>query len=370
MKTNLLLMTAFASVLLLFGCNTKKEQPSSDMECETIDFFSYRMVEDDMPEAIIKEKKYIKLDNSQDDFLFKSIDKLKIRDDRIYVLDSWMKKLIVFDRAGTGIGTVGRIGQGPGEYLRISDFDINESGDIYFIDGTGNNDRLFVFDKNLRFVSTRNLPFDADIIQCLPEGKLLFGLASWNKKDYVNQKIALTNAELETEQTYMEFDEFMDDNFWISDYVFVNMGDRILYNKPIDNKVYEFSPDGHLRKAYLFDFGHKNVPDEDKKDIEGNLDKFERYCCLKDFTVVADNYILGTLWAGRQTKSFIIDRKNKVVYQSKALNYANINGYYNNQLISSVFPGKYEDIQTTGFPADIKKYVEDENFALCLYELK
>jgi hypothetical protein len=370
MKTQLVLVATLVSALLLFGCNIKKEQQVSGDECETIDFYSFRMVEDEMPEAIINKKQYIKLDNSQDDFLFKNIDKIKIREDRIYLLDKRMKKLIVFDRAGTGIGTVGRAGQGPGEYLRIGDFDINESGDIYLIDATGNNDRLFVFDKNLRFVSTRNLPFEADIIQCLSDGKLLFGLATWNTKDYTNKRIALTNADLETEQTYMEFDEFIDNNFWVSDYVFVNTGDRILYNKPIDNRVYEFSQDGHLRKTYLFDFGSKNVPDEDKKDIEGNLDKFERYCCLKNFIVVADNYILGTLWAGRKTKSFIIDRKNKVIYQSKALEYDNIIGYHDNQIISSVFPGKYEDIQSADFPADIKEYVEDENFALCLYELK
>jgi hypothetical protein len=211
-----------------------------------------------MPASVIKDKKYIKLDATNEDYFFKTISKISIVGENIYILDKRLKKLIVFDTAGTGIGCVGRRGQGPGEYLQITDFSVNERGDIYFIDGTFDNDRLFVFDKHRQFVSAKKIPFEADIVQCLPDDKLLFGLASWNnERESASRKIAIVNSELDIERVYGEYDEYVDNNFWISSYMFINTRDCILYNKPIDNYVYEFSLEGQLQKAYFFDFGKK-----------------------------------------------------------------------------------------------------------------
>jgi hypothetical protein len=374
MKIRLFTLAIFLSVLFYNSCNTKREQTKPDVEVEVIDFFSFNKQEvEEIPISIIKNKKYINLDGTNEDYFFKGIGKISIVDDKIYILDRRLKKLIVFDTAGTGIGCVGRRGQGPGEYLQITDFSINEKGDIYFIDGTLDKDRLFIFDRHRQFVSVKKMPFEAGVIQCLPEGKLLFGLEAWNKGKYASRKIAITNSELDIERVYGEYDEYVDNSFGISHYLFINTGDHILYNKPIDNYVYEFSLEGELQKAWFFDFGKKNVPSEYKKDIEGNLKKFEHYCCLKNFAVVNDNYLLGTLWDGTKTKTFIVDKNDETLYLSKKeivdADNSNLSGYCNNQIISYIYPGKYDDIQLTDFPEDVKKHVEDENFVLCLYTL-
>jgi hypothetical protein len=366
-------IVVFLFALLCTNCNIKKEQPSIEIETEKIDFYSFELIEEDSYASIIKEKKYVLLDNSNDDFLFKGIDKIKFANERIYVLDNRLKKLIVFNQDGVGIGRVGRWGQGPGEYLQISDFDVNDSGDIYFIDGTADKDRLFVFDKNLHFISVKKMPFEADIVSCLSDNKVLFGLTSWNNGENASQKIAITDTELKTEQSYMPYDEYVDNAYWISSYTFVNIEDKILYNKQIDNFVYSFSKEGAPVKAYLFDFGKKNVPDKDKKNIEENLNKFEHYCCLKNFVIINEKYIIGTLWDELKTKTFIIDRNDKKRYMSKEIassDESNISGYYNNQIISYIYPGKYEDIQSMDFPLDVKKHIEEENFVICLQELK
>jgi hypothetical protein len=146
-----------------------------------------------------------------------------------------------------------------------------------------------------------------------------------------------------------------------------------LYNNPIDNSVYEFSSNGQLEKLYQFDFGKKNVPDKDRMDIEGNMEHFKRYCCLKNFTVINDKYIMGTLWDEQKTKNFIMDRHNRTAYISEeiaASDISNMAGYYRNQIITFIYPGKYEDIQHADLPDDVKEHIENENFAICLHELK
>jgi hypothetical protein len=370
---NRLLLIATMSIIVYTNCNERKNQLQADIETETIDFFNFKTIESDdgIPDFLIKEKKYILLDNSNDDFLFKSIDKIKVKDNKIYILDQQLRKLLVFMIDGKGLGKVGKMGQGPQEYLQIDDFDIHNSGDIYLIDGRL--DKLFVFDKNFQFISVKKMPFEADIIQCLSNDNLMFGLSSWNKGVEENTKIVVANTALEIERSYMQYDEYRDDSYWISGYTFVNVGDNIQYNKPIDNFVYQFSTAGIPVKAYWFDFGKKNVPDEDKKDIEGNMEKYKTYCCLKNFTVVTDNYILGTLRDQLKTKTFIIDRKNKQLYLNRETTVSDnseIAGYYDNCIISYIYPGKYDDIQAMDFPADVKKHIEDENFVLCLYTLK
>jgi hypothetical protein len=357
-KTILFIFAAWS-----MGCSSPQRRESKlDIPVETIDFASFERIDGAFPEHLVKEKKYILLDDSED-FLFQTVSGFKMKNDRIYILDFRQKKLIVFNRDGKGIGTVGSAGQGPEEYLRIHDFEINDAGDIYLIDGTS--DKLFVYDNNRKFVSAQKLPFEADIISCLQNNKLMFELSSWNEGRNKNEMIVVTDAGLETEESYMQYDEYIDNSFRISKDIFVDEGENILYNRSNDNFVYQFSKTGKPVKAYWFDFGKKNVPDEYKKDVEGNMGKYENYCCLRDFIFVNDKYALGMLWENTRTKSFVIDRKNRKLY----VNNDNIIAYYNNSVVSYIYPGKYDDIRMADFPDDVKKHVENENFVLCISEL-
>lgn len=354
-------------LLLLVSCSKKKEKQDLLIDSDTISFFSLERIEKNIPNDLSIEKRYIKLDNS-DQFLFRGIDKVKIIDNNIYILDRRLNRLVVFDVLGNGVVNVDKLGQGAEEYLQITDFDVDSSGYIYILDGRL--DKLFVYDKHSNFISVNKLPFEADIISVLSNDKLLFGLSSWNKGKGASKKIALTNMNLEIEETYMDYDEFLDEAYWISTYNFVEFGDCVFYNKQIDNIVYELAFDGQPVKAHVFDFGRKNVPNKNRKDIEGSLQEFESYCCLKNFVVVTNEYALGTVWDELKTKAFIIDRKKKILYLGKETtdnDKSSITGVYKDYIISFINLGNKnldDDI-----PLDVKKYVENGDFVICLYKL-
>jgi hypothetical protein len=356
------------------GCQRHGGAATSD-GVEVIDFTSFSETEvEKFPDAIVRERTYINIDASNEELLFSKIDKIKIINDRIYILgrqDIRTKKLLVFDRTGAGVGAVGRRGQGPEEYLQISDFDVNERGDIFFIDGTFSNDRIFIFDKNLQFVSVRKLPFEADILKCLPDDRLLFGLASWNKGQNAPMKLAVTDRGLNTEQAYVEYDEYIDINIWLSYCFFIDVDGRIQYNKHIDNNVYEISPEGNLTKTYRFDFGKKNLPDIYKKDIEANLKEMERYCYLLNFAAITDRYILGTLSDRGRTKAYVADRNSRKLYTIEMPDkLSDMSLYADNRFITYLYPGKYENLESENLPPEVKKHIEDENFTICLNHLK
>ena len=115
------------------------------------------------------------------------------------------------------------------------------------------------------------LPFIFEIIQCLDNGNFIFGLSSWNDGINKGDKIVITDQNFNVLQSYLKYDEFIDETYWISDYRFLQTDSHVIYNRPIDNNVYLFSLDGVLQKIYRFDFGRNNVPNDDKKDVEANL---------------------------------------------------------------------------------------------------
>jgi len=73
---------------------------------------------------------------SHDDALIGEVKRLIVSESYIFILDAKQGKgVFVFDKEGAFVRKIGRIGEGPGEYLNPSDFTINpDSGFVYILD--------------------------------------------------------------------------------------------------------------------------------------------------------------------------------------------------------------------------------------------
>lgn len=75
---------------------------------------------------VFKNPKYIQLEtNSQ--CVIAVIDKIIVHNNHFYILDRKGKQILVFDNDGKYIQKVGAIGKGPGEYISLDDFCIEDS---------------------------------------------------------------------------------------------------------------------------------------------------------------------------------------------------------------------------------------------------
>lgn len=293
----------------------------------------------EIPDSLLGKAEYIVLDTTNVDCDFGEISKILIKQGRIYILDSHLRKLVVYDISGEGLWQIGQWGQGPKEYLDVSDFDVSSDGHIYFIDGRL--DKLYCFDNNGEFEYSKPLPFEADIIAATDNG-FLFGLSSWNKKKGKNYKIAITDHELNIKDCILPYDEYQDPTYWISTYTFVRTKDFIAYNQPINNHIYLFDYSGILKGCINFDFGEQNVPNEVKKDIERHLPSFDKYCMLKKFVAVTDRTIAGVLWQNKKTVPFVFDRVHNICYYNDPISdYDNsaMTGYTDSKWITYLEPG-------------------------------
>lgn len=362
----------FISILFV-SCKKQIKNSSTQTKTETVYINKIERIDNSLeivPEKFIKQKKYIKLFSESEDFLFKEINKIRIIDDKIYILDKKQKKLLIYDNIGFSEAKVGSKGNGPNEYLDISDFDVDTQGNIYTIDGILN--KLFIYNPDLSIKRVLLLPFEADILTTLENDNLMFGLSAWNEGENKGASIVITDNNLKTIEVISQYDEFVDNAYWISHYSFVKTDKNISYHKSINNNLHIYSKNGKLEKVIVFDFDKKDVPLQERKDIEGNIEKFKGYNLLKWITIIEDNFILGTFWENRETKSFFIDREKDLMYVSDPTIDRDIGvvaGFDGKTLIQFFIPGS-DRVEQSDLPEDIKAHLDNGDFALCLYLFK
>lgn len=347
-------------LLPLFTACNYQEQKMDELSIITdyIDFYSLSSV----PDSFFLSKNgttYILLKNMTDQCLFSRIDRIKFANEKIYIVDTRMPSLVVYNKNGDPITKIGTQGQGPKEYLGITDFDIDHSGNVYVLDGISN--KILHYNNKYECVNEHRLSYSADIITVLKNDSLLIGLSSWNEGEGKGYKIALTDKTGKISKTYLKYDEYTDPAYWISNYQFAKNDAQISYNQTIDNNIYLFSEEGYLQKRFYMDFGKENVPKKEKVNIESILSNYDSYCLIRKILAVTDRYIIGFIWQHRQTKMFIIDYIQKKCFLSQTIPDMDRRvgcGYSDTKLIS------YIDSESNALPDSVNSFVKDEGIAL------
>ncbi|MGN0058832.1 MAG: 6-bladed beta-propeller [Phocaeicola plebeius] len=301
--------------------------------------------------------KYILLESIE----FRRIDKIKSLNERIYILDSHMASLTVYDTSGHLLAKVGTRGQGPQEYVHLTDFDVDSRGRVFVLDGRQN--KLLCYNDSYECTEVSRLPFQADIVAALDNDSLLFGLSSWNEGEGKGRKVAKTDRHGAVGKTFLDYDEYTDAGYWISSYLFAEAESGLAYNQTIDNAIYLFSPEGELQSSVQLDFGSENVPDKDKVDIETKLKNYDHYSLIRKVMAVTDAHIIGFLWQHRQKKLFVIDRLLGTCYLSDAVADTDRRlgcGYSRGAVFS------YLDEESEELPDSVNAFIRDEGMVLAV----
>lgn len=355
----------YALILLVFSVSCESlEKKKLSIPIEVIDFDALKM---ETLSTLInrKEPKYILLKNDSGEEVFGRIDKIKIVGKKIYIADTRMRSLAVYDCMGNYLARVGTRGQGPKEYVNLTDFDVDSNGNVYVLDSRLN--KMLQYNNRYECIEECALPFEADVLAILENDSLLFGLSSWNEKAGAGHKIALTDKSGKIGKTYLNYDEFVDPAYWISGYMFADDADcQLAYNQTIDNNIYILSRKGKLEKAIFIDFGKENVPNQDKIEIETKLQNYDNYCLVRKVLAVTNKYIIGFIWQHRQTKPFVIDYILKKCYLGDAISDIDRRvgcGYSNGNIIS------YIDSEGEELPDSVNLFIRREGIALKFNEI-
>jgi len=235
-----------------------------------------------------------------------SLKKILVFDDKIFALDKKTQSILIFDINGTFKNVINKVGKGPGEYIKIADFTLNQKKrELIIMDHFAL--RYIVYDFNGNYLHSKRFKKHADQFVYLKSNKYA-NLNDYNSKlknDCFN--IFITDTEGEEIKKDLEFDDsYLENNFKKDDYFCIS--DSVVnFIRNYDNNVYRITDDGAVIPKYYIDLGKFNSP-------EGVIQTPHDNTTIKQY---ASNLSSFYETANTITFKYVINGKLKTIYFNK-----------------------------------------------------
>jgi hypothetical protein len=203
-------------------------------------------------------------------------------EENIYALDSGNCRVQMFDKNGKYLQTMGRKGQGPGEFMNPSAFYIDGKGLLYVSDQM----KIEVFDATGEY--KRSIPLETRIYEFIvtPKGQIIthtiLSADGENKKAIIKLdpkgKIVGTMVEFTDvmavqsdtrEGGTMTFKAYHQYNYW--PYLYPSGKDGFVYAYPSEYKTFHMNSDGELSLVIEKNIAPILISGEEKNFIKNNI---------------------------------------------------------------------------------------------------
>lgn len=201
--------------------------------------------------------KYIPLEERKEAF-FSEISKLIVHDSLIYIMDKrGRKKILCFTLHGQFICSIGKLGRGPGEYLNLKDFDIDEDGNVHLFSTYSK--KIIIYKPNGEFLKEVKTHFYINGIKCLTGGTYLFALLQISEQD--GAMYCYANNDAKVISRLMAFPPEDQTNYG-TDNLFKQSGDKFVSYIALRNNFSIFNIKGEPLESYHLDFGNNSFPQQ------------------------------------------------------------------------------------------------------------
>lgn len=294
-------------VLFSLACSSSSQADLSTLNLE-------KALEESSQNRTLKQVKIesvIPLETTEES-LFAEVRKIIKSGAYFFILDT-EGKLSVFDIRGKFIRNIGKVGQGPGEYMMLTDFSINENRQEVYInslqkavvyDFSGNFKREFSLnDNNLQVLTC----FRDKLFYIYPEktypdsvksAPLIYVFDLYGKKQKEFPAYQLRRGE-----SFPMFNTIASDK------------DAVYYKEETGQILYAVKDDFTVDSLCVLDFGKYAFKAEDftmeKKDSWTELYRLQNILPAKDFMI----FTLQKGLMGQELEPFFWDRKNNNVFR-------------------------------------------------------
>jgi hypothetical protein len=367
------------SLIMFLSCKTNKKDKTKDYKYNTVKIKA-EQGKNPKTKDLVNDIKYIPLEKNEKS-IFGTINKLIYKNERFFILDLQAEHhLYVFNDKGRFINKIGEIGKGPGEYIRLQDFDISNNGLIYLYNRQFK--KFHVYNSNGKFLFEKKMPFRARGFNLLGNNGFIFQLLKDNGyKKTKNRKIIVTDSNLVVKNMWFQYPPNFKDNRGRAG-IFKECSQGILNNYPGSNDVYLFNSSGKLQKNYHFDFGKYSMPIEYKNDafLKHEQNNKPSYKYLTRTPICINNKLMGNLAStfSKFKHFFMYNNKNEKYYEKElninTISHKNINiplaSIGDSIVISYMNSTIYNyDKNKDELPNRIKKHLNNDGVVLLLYYL-
>lgn len=328
-------------VVALFSCISVKNAASSSALAESnseLIVQSSEIKSSLIDTVVFKESRIIQLETN-DNSLLGEIKRIYYDENKLFILDKTLNKIVVFDMTGKYITDIQRIGQAQGEYISVMDFciDTKKKQILLLCDRPY---KIISFDYSGQFLKEKKL--DDCYIYISTNSNFVFcnksEIASYTNKDY---EIDCYSSDFESKHSYLP----LRDNIKTFKYASGNQMTSTLnryYSRRFDNCIYQLNPKNVIDK-YTIDFADNSIPESELNTtilddlVKLSIDNDWVYC-ITDF-VESNNYFMFNT----NIALYVYDKKSKElngyeVIQNSILRLGS-NSYYpinNSKMIASV----------------------------------
>ena len=186
--------------------------------------------------------------------MFASLDKVLFKNNNYYIFDRMDRPHVyVFSGKGKFISKIGSIGKGPHEYIRLRDFDVDNSGNVLLSDTQGKRILKYnMYGKFLEEYKTGNIR--ADAVKVLENGNYLFSIAKESPKEtLIDFHLILTDPNFNIIDKFLHIDTDFKDNYLIMNYL-RESSSGITYCKPPRPIMYRLDKKGAITEQLSLDF--------------------------------------------------------------------------------------------------------------------
>jgi len=230
------------------------------------------------------------------------------------VLDGTFSGLKVFDKKGRFIKLIGSIGQGPGEYIGLNDFEVKHDT----IRALTKNQQLIEYDLHGNYLDTKRIDMFAWNFASTKSGYVFFRNYNVESKDGASFNLITTDRKFNILSSGAPFFERAEDvpTFGYTGFL-SSENDEIMFSEAFSSYVCTFEGDSLYRK-YIIDFGANKKPDDltlaeihtkglDPAHLDTRIFEIKDLVFFKYF--IAPRLSLG-----------IFDKKSKIFYPSSKFN--------------------------------------------------
>ena len=249
----LFILFLFSFVFLLDGCNTENTEKSytihADFDKENKVSFS----------DIFAKIELIPLETNEQS-LIKNITKVVVHDNNYYLLDYQRSEILTYDSAGNFLFKISDRGEGPQEYINISDFSIDKNTQKLLLLSAVNNS-MYEYDLRGNFIKKYKLP---NIVGAYKSFLLLNAdTIAFFTFDFNNRvKLYSKSRNAIVKELFPEKDNILN-KFSYYEFPYKNY-----FHRSASNILYKIESDGNIVNGYSWDFGKVNNSKKQIKNLE------------------------------------------------------------------------------------------------------
>jgi hypothetical protein len=263
MKINIYIaIIVFITITSLLSCHVNQKECSFDglIKIYTIDVEKSDKVN---MSTLFDSITYIPLETTAEATI-SSIDKIEFEDSLFFILDKRANTVWFYNSFGKYLHNIHKVGQGPGEYISICDFQYDRWNKSLFVLDRENR-KIISYDIYGNIKNTINLIVTAEQFSLLGDNKILLytrgrDIYMSKDKDEYGYNFFLVDHYGTILDKFFEYNEFVDNLMGRT--VFASNGNESWVHYGNNDTIYSFKNNGSLIAKYLFDFGTHRIPIE------------------------------------------------------------------------------------------------------------